>query len=626
MSDKRHWQWPVGVSRRIAAIGSRRIAYIGAGVIAVIVLFMIISLATMGSGIPRGTTVLGVSIGGLSQNEASAVLTEEFAAREKATITVSNARKTFPIKPTEAGLSFDAAATVSQAADRTWNPFALVSQFFTNQKIDPVVIVDKAALSEQVDSFATVVDRPFIEPSVSMKALTPVSVKGQIGKEINKDTAAAAITQAFAQGNDAVQIPAVETDPTINDAAVTAAKKVAAQAVSAPAWIQVGTLKVRVGARAIARSLSFDAQNGALVPVLDGSTLHEVVAPKLVSVETPGRDASFTTVAGKTVILPSKVGKGVSDEELSSAVASVISKNPPNRTVAVSIGVREPALSTQGATDLGVKERMSTFTQNFPYAAYRKQNIGEAARRVNGSVVQPGQTFSMNDAMKERTVANGYTVGFVIGQGGIFAQELGGGVSTATTTTWTAAYYAGMEPVQVIAHSIYISRYKAGLEATVAWGIFDMKFKNPYSTPVYIQASATSTSVTVSFWGTPVYSDIKAEFGPKRDIQPFKTIYDESAACLGQGGMEGFAINVDRVFFKDGVEVKRQTMTTKYKPSPEVICGKEKKVKKPGASFSPTPAPSATKSSAKSSKSPSASTAAGDGAPVSRSNVTNNKD
>ena len=218
----------------------------------------------------------------------------------------------------------------------------------------------------------------------------------------------------------------------------------------------------------------------------------------------------------------------------------------------------------------------------------------------------PGETYSMNDTIKERTVANGYTVGFVIGQGGIFAQELGGGVSTATTATWTAAFYAGMEPQQVIAHSIYISRYKAGLEATVAWGIFDMKFKNPYDTPVYIQASATGTSVTVSFWGVPVYSDIKAEFGPRRDIKPFKTIYDESDTCLGQGGMEGFAIDVDRVFYKDGVEVKRQTITTKYKPSPEVICGKEKP-KKPGTQFGPTPTPSGTGVTSVPSKSPTKS-------------------
>jgi vancomycin resistance protein YoaR len=617
VSDERHVQWSV--------LKSRRSLIIGGSVLGALVLLYVVALISVGSDIIRGTTVMGTSIGGMSEAEAKVALTNRFASQAKAPITVTSGRKTFDLVPTDAGLTFDVDATLAQAAEHTNNPFALIGNFFSPRTLDPVVLVDADELNGQVDGIATVVDQPSVEPTIDMKGLTPVEIDGQSGKQIDRTAAASAITQAFATGKDAVRVVPADSKPTVSDDALATAKAQATQAVSAPVFVTTGEIKAKISKRAIARSLSFDAQNGLLVPVLDGAKLHTAVASMLESVETPGRDASFASVAGKTIIVPSKVGKGVADQELSGAVASVIAKSPPNRTVEVTVGVREPALSTQGATDLGVQERLSTFTQNFPYAAYRKQNIGEAARRVNGSVVMPGQTFSMNDTMKERTVANGYTVGFVIGQGGIFAQELGGGVSAAATTTWTAAYYAGMEPVQVIAHSIYISRYKAGLEATVAWGIFDLKFKNPYDTPVYIQASANSTSITVSFWGTPVYSDIKAEFGPKRDIKPFKTIYDESATCLGQGGMEGFAIDVDRVFFKDGVEVKRQTITTKYKPSPAVICGKEKP-KKSGTSFSPapTPAPSASNPAAQASKSPSASPFAGDAAPTVRSGVTNN--
>ena len=60
------------------------------------------------------------------------------------------------------------------------------------------------------------------------------------------------------------------------------------------------------------------------------------------------------------------------------------------------------------------------------YAAYRVQNIGEAARRMNGTLLMPGDTFSLNDTIKERTEKNGYTVGFVVGAGGVFAEDLGG--------------------------------------------------------------------------------------------------------------------------------------------------------------------------------------------------------
>ena len=615
MTQERHVQWSV--------LKSRRSLVIGGSVLGALVLLYVIALISVGSGIPRGTTVMGTPIGGMSQTEAKAALSKQFDAQAKAPITVTSGRKTFDIIPADAGLTFDVDATLAQAAEHTYNPFALLSNFFTHRTLEPVVLVDTDALNAQVDGIAIVVDHPSVEPTIDMKGLTAVEVDGQSGKEIDRPAAAGAITQAFATGNDAVRVVPADSNPTVSDAALAAAKSQAQHAVSAPVFITTGAIKAKIGKRVIARALGFGAENGTLVPVLDGAILHKAVAGALEPVETAGRSAYFVDNNGKVTVIPGKVGKGVSDEDLATAVGSVIDKNPPARVAPVTVGVREPALSTQSAQDLGVTARLSSFTQNFPYAAYRKQNIGEAARRVNGTVVMPGETYSMNDTIKERTVANGYTVGFVIGQGGIFAQELGGGVSTATTATWTAAFYAGMEPQQVIAHSIYISRYKAGLEATVAWGIFDMKFKNPYDTPVYIQASATGTSVTVSFWGVPVYSDIKAEFGPRRDIKPFKTIYDESDTCLGQGGMEGFAIDVDRVFYKDGVEVKRQTITTKYKPSPEVICGKEKP-KKPGTQFKPTPAPSITgatpspsKTSAKgSTKAPAVTPGAGDVAPA----------
>ena len=114
------------------------------------------------------------------------------------------------------------------------------------------------------------------------------------------------------------------------------------------------------------------------------------------------------------------------------------------------------------------------------------QNIGQAARSINGTLLLPGETFSLNKTLGERTVANGYTKGFVVGPGGVFKEDLGGGVSTSATTTWTAAFYAGLQRVHTQAHSIWISRYRAGLEATVAWGSFDMSFKNDTPHAVYI--------------------------------------------------------------------------------------------------------------------------------------------
>jgi vancomycin resistance protein YoaR len=404
---------------------------------------------------------------------------------------------------------------------------------------------------------------------------------------------------------------------------------------SAPVQVDAAGTIATIPAPALAHALNFTPEGDHFAPSLDGAVLHAAIAKQLKGVETKGRNATFDIVKGKPVVVPSVVGNGVSDEELSSKVLTVLGNPEPNRTVSVTMGVREPELTTEQAQALGVTERISTFTQHFPYAAYRVQNIGQAAKYVNGTLLLPGETFSLNDTIHERTEKNGYTVGFLIGPGGVFAEDLGGGVSASATTVWTGAFYAGMERVHTQAHSIYISRYKAGLEATVGWGLFDMSFKNTSPYGVFITTKMTNTSMTVNFWSTKVYDDIKAEFGPRTNITPFATIYDKSDKCLGQEGSEGFDIDVDRVFYKDGAEVKRETISTAYRPAPKVICGKKPKPKDDcvtAASGKPNAKPSAAvtcaaaasgKPGAKASGSASASgkpkasaSSSGDGAPT----------
>jgi vancomycin resistance protein YoaR len=189
--------------------------------------------------------------------------------------------------------------------------------------------------------------------------------------------------------------------------------------------------------------------------------------------------------------------------------------------------------------------------------------------------------FSMNDTISERTVENGYTVGTIIGPGGVFEDALGGGVSAATTAVWTAAFFAGMERTDTRAHSLYISRYQPGLEATVAWGIFDMKFTNKLSRAVLIKTKMTNSSMKVTFWGTKEYDSIEAEFGERVNLKEPKKIIKRNKKCRSQSGIEGFTITVDRVFIKDGQEVEREPMTTVYNAGPNVVCKKKKKEPKP---------------------------------------------
>jgi vancomycin resistance protein YoaR len=415
-------------------------------------------------------------------------------------------------------------------------------------------------------------------------------VSGKDGTVLDQKAAGEGLQNAYLRATDPIELSFVTQAPTVTDSGAQAALADATTAVSAPVTVTASGITASIPEATIADSLSFAAKDGKLVPTLDGNILRAAIAPDFASIEKPGRNATFDVSSGTPVVVPSKVGRGVNAEDLAADVAKVLGQtDPAARHVDARIGTIEPKLTTEEAKSLGVTEQMSSFTQHFPYAAYRVQNIGQAAKYINGTLLKPGEAFSLNNTIHERTVANGYTLGFVIGEGGVFKEDLGGGVSTSATATWTAAFYAGLARVHVQAHSIWIPRYRPGLEATVAWGQFDMSFKNDTPHAVFITAGITNHSITVSMWGTKVYDKIEAVSGPRYDTSPYKTLYDTSSTCHPQGGQEGFSIDVYRVFYKGGKEDHREKITTHYNPSPVVNCFADPTKPKPTPSGGSTP-------------------------------------
>jgi vancomycin resistance protein YoaR len=587
------------------AAASRRRGLTIAGIAAAAVATVYLGLvAATGDGLPRGAHVLGVDVGGQTEEQAVATLESALAEKTDADIDVVVDGSTVTVVPSEAGLGFDAQATVDGYAGRIWNPVTLLTQFTGGPTIEPVVTVDETKLEKTVATLAAEVDSPAVEPSITLTGGKPAVKPGSSGTVLDREASQQAIRDAYLVASAPVVLPIVESDPTVSDDVAAQSLDLARSAISAPVTVQVDGLTAVIPAATIAKALRFQAADGALAPVLDGDQLRASIADDIASIESPGRDAGWKIVAGKPVVVPSKVGRGVNAELLAADVAEVLDgTDAASRTITAQIGTIEPALTTEKAKTLGVVEQLSSFRQNFPYAAYRVQNIGTAAKYINNTLLMPGETFSLNDTIGERTPENGYTKGFVVGPGGVFAEDLGGGVSTSATTTWTAAFYAGLERVYTQAHSIWISRYQPGLEATVAWGSFDMKFRNDTTHAVLIKTRMRNTSLTVSMYGTKVYDKIRAVSGPRENVRAFKTIYSEKKGCLAQGGSPGFSIVVTRVFYRDGKVVKREPIRTVYRPSPVVVCGPD-----PSKKPSPSPSPSGSvspSSTAKPSPSPS---------------------
>ena len=199
---------------------------------------------------------------------------------------------------------------------------------------------------------------------------------------------------------------------------------------------------------------------------------------------------------------------------LATQLLAVLPKPAP-RSVTAELGAAPAAFTTDQAKALGITEQIGSFTTHFA-ATPSATNIRVVAAKVNGAVVQPGATFSLNTFTGPRGTAQGYVPAGVI-ENGKFTTAVGGGISQFATTMFNAVFFSGVQNVHHQPHSYWISRYPAGREATVFDGLIDLVWKNDATTGVYIQTVWTPSSITVTFWGTKHY-DIESVSGDRRNV------------------------------------------------------------------------------------------------------------
>jgi vancomycin resistance protein YoaR len=159
-------------------------------------------------------------------------------------------------------------------------------------------------------------------------------------------------------------------------------------------------------------------------------------------------------------------------------------------------------------------ELVARFTTAYPPGEPRVLNIKRAAELLDGTRLRPGESFSMNEALGERTVARGFVSAPSIG-GDRFVPSVGGGISQVATALYNAAFFAGLELVEHTPHSVYISRYPPGREATISWGGPELVFRNDWPAPLRMRLRATDTSLTVRFYsaslGRQVVTDTQVD-------------------------------------------------------------------------------------------------------------------
>ena len=545
-------------------------------------LLWVAAYAFAGEKVPRGTSVAGIDIGGKSQDDAVQALEDGFADREAIDVTVDG--ENVPMTAESAGLSVDYRASVDEAgAERSWSPGRLWDYYTGGGELDPVVSVDESTLGATLDRIDEEHGTPAKEGDVRFVGGAARPVFGEDGEEVDRDAAESALRAAYVDEGTA-ELELVTAEPEISrDDVQDALNDFANPAVSGPVVLVFDKTRVKLRPVDYSPALGMKAEDGALVPDLDEKQLTKLVRSRFARTEGAPVDATVRLVNGKPKVVPSKPGVDYDPKDISSAFLALVVKAPGERQMDVKATVKDAAFTTKDARALKITEQVSTFTTYYPYAEYRNTNIGRAAELVDGTVLKPGDTFSLNDTVGERTAENGFTKGFIISNG-VFKEDFGGGVSQMATTTFNAMFFAGLEDVEHKPHSFYIDRYPVGREATVAWGAVDLRFTNDTPYGVLISAKVTPSTpssqgvVTVSMYSTK-YWDITTKTGNRYNFTQEKTRHLSGPECEPNDGYGGFDINVWRYFRKHGSSALERTekFHTTYIPSDTVVCEPEKR-------------------------------------------------
>jgi hypothetical protein len=247
---------------------------------------------------------------------------------------------------------------------------------------------------------------------------------------------------------------------------------------------------------------------------------------------------------------------------------------------------REPNLTTQEAENLGVTDLLYRAITYFPCCGdennlNRIHNIQRIAAETDGALVMPGEVFSLNEHVGQRTEEDGYRpAGAIIGDDVYCCDKpanIGGGVSQFTTTLYNAVFFAGVEDVDHTPHTLYFDRYPEGREATLGWPAPDLQFRNDTDAAILIDTDADDTSVTVRFYGDNGGRIVEAGLSDRRDpTEPHDKYEGDPDVLPGEerevsAGSPGWTVTVTRtITYPDGT-TKEESWDWRYRPFPRKL-------------------------------------------------------
>jgi vancomycin resistance protein YoaR len=444
------------------------------------------------------------------------------------------------------------------------------------QLVDPTppkLVVDPVLVPrQQADELARQLSTPLPKPRRAQVVARGGFriIPSQPGDAVDAQQLAASLAKAALTGVRTLSPALTHVEPELTTPAAEAAVEQAQALVDEPVTLtfngeEVGTL---APARLL-KLLRFRPAGDAFRVSFHPQRIAKAVEPMLKPWRKRAVTARFVVDGTRVHVRPARPGLAVDGPWVADSVAAAAAASV--HTASLRLKHVRADLTTAEAEQLGIRERISTFTTDMgTSSSNRIHNVQLMADYIDGTVIAPGHTFSFNDRVGPRTVERGFLEGQMI-VGSLLLPSIGGGVCQTATTLFNNAFELGLPILERHNHSFYLSHYPMGRDATVSWGGPDFVFKNDLKTGILITRSYTSSTLTFSFYGTDPERRVEISTSERSNWRSPQTTYAldpyaprGSVRTVAGSNQSGFDVTVARKVYEHGKLLRRDAVTSNY--------------------------------------------------------------
>ena len=497
-------------------------------VVKISLVFGLLFLATFFSILNMGSTniinnvyINGISVSSLSTEEARNKLEPLLKEKLDKEISIKFEDYETTILPAEIDYSYNISSALEKAygLGRTGNIITnnikILMSLFKKTDIQAPINYSENKLDNVVENISLEIPNLVVDPSYYISENELILTKGSAGNKLDKDSTKQIIISAINEEKSSINLPVNSVQPESIDIA-----KIHDDIYSEPqnATVTKDPYSITVEKKGIDFAISIEETNN----IINSSESNEVSIPLVY------KNAEITVA---------DLGQDIFANRLSISTTKYDSTN-----------------------------------------VNRATNLEIAVNKINGTVLAPGEIFSFNKVVGERTAKSGFKEAIIYADGEL-DYGLGGGICQVSSNLYNTVLKANLEIVERKNHSMTVNYLPIGCDATVSYGSVDFKFKNSRSYPIKIVATINSGVITISIYGVPEENeytvDIITETLQKED---FETVYErtssvpEGTEVIKQTGKYGYKCSTYKVLYQNGKIVSKTLLSTDtYKPQKQIV-------------------------------------------------------